>query len=153
MSQRIIYTIGTSNREPGEFIEVLQAYRIQLLADVRRFPSSRFDYFKKDNLDKLCRENQIDYCWMGDQLGGYRKGGYDAFLQTETFLNGLSRLEALASSQTTAFCCAERFPWKCHRRFIAGVLQNKGWEVIHILDRNKTWKPEKLELFKNDINQ
>lgn len=142
-----IATIGTSDRKPGEFIEVLQHHGIQLLVDIRRFPTSRFSHFNKENLEKLCHNNKIDYLWLGDLLGGYRKEGYEAYMATNTFLDGLAQLESRAGAQATAFCCAERFPWKCHRRFIAQELHNKGWEVFHIIDRDKTWNPRQLNLF------
>jgi uncharacterized protein (DUF488 family) len=36
-----IYTIGTSNRTADEFMDILGHYQIQILADVRRFPTSK----------------------------------------------------------------------------------------------------------------
>jgi len=142
-----IYTIGTSNRQAQDFIEILKFYEISLLVDVRRFPTSKLEHFKKKNLEKLCRMNGIDYRWLGDLLGGYRTGGYEAYRNTLSFQNGLIELKALAQKVTTAFCCAEKFPWKCHRRFIANKLKSQGWSVIHILEKNKTWSKQQLDLF------
>ena len=31
-----------------------------------------------------------------------------------------------------------RWPWRCHRRFIARALEGRGWRVIHLLDVGKT---------------
>ena len=36
-----IWTIGHSIRTLNEFIELLQSFQIEMLADIRRFPGSR----------------------------------------------------------------------------------------------------------------
>ena len=59
-------------------------------------------------------------------------------------LKGIEKLKKIASEFTTAFLCAERFPWRCHRRFIALRLVQDGWRVIHILDEERTWEPENI---------
>lgn len=76
------------------------------------------------------------------QLGGYREVPYQAYLQSESFQAGIRGLETLAVEATTAFMCAEKLPWHCHRRFIARELVRRGWRVIHILDRDTVWDPE-----------
>lgn len=63
--------------------------------------------------------------YLGDELGGYRKGGYEAYLLTKEFLEGLKKLE--------------RLPWRCHRRFIGNALKNSGWKVIHIIEKDRRW--------------
>jgi len=47
-------------------------------------------------------------------------------------------LEVLTASSPTAILCAERLPWRCHRRFLASALWLRGWEVIHIVERDRT---------------
>jgi uncharacterized protein (DUF488 family) len=74
------------------------------------------------------------------ELGGYRTGGSEKHMESPAFKKGLTQLEQAARARRTAFCCAERFPWRCHRRFIAQALERKGWRVIHILDRDRTWE-------------
>ncbi len=76
-------------------------------------------------------------------MGGFRKKGYEDHTQTEDFSAGIEKLERIAAKSVTAFMCAERFPWRCHRRFIAQDLERKGWKVIHILDEERTWEPKK----------
>ena len=51
-------------------------------------------------------------------------------------------IKDIAEVKTTAFMCAERFPWKCHRRYIARRLHGEGWSVLHILD-HKIWKEKR----------
>jgi uncharacterized protein (DUF488 family) len=138
-----IYTIGTSNRSLQEFLAALEAFCIATAVDVRSFPTSRrYEHFKREALGEALAAAGIRYVWMGDRLGGYREGGYQAHMRTEAFAGGISGLEALASEAPTAFFCAEKLPPRCHRRFISGELEARGWEVVHILDPASTWRPE-----------
>lgn len=138
---RAIYTIGSSNRGPKEFLALLRQHGVQTLVDVRRFPTSRLAHFQKEPLAEWLQQAGLRYVYLGEELGGYRSGGYEAYLRTEEFARGLERLEALAAESTVAMMCAERFPWKCHRRFIGRVLQERGWKVIHIIDEQRVWIP------------
>jgi len=126
-----------------EFWFLLTKFEIQAVVDVRRFPVSKFDHFKKDSLASTLHRWGIRYFYMGDILGGFRKGGYEEFTHTPKFVEGVKRLEDIASRFTTAFICAEKFPWRCHRRFIALKLVQDGWRVIHILDKERIWEPKK----------
>lgn len=134
-----VYTLGTSTRPPEEFIELLKKYSIKAVVDVRRYPGSRFDHFRKENVAVLLRNNYIEYIDMGQYLGGYREGGYEAFTGTDIFLRGIESLEETAQSEITAIICAERQPDKCHRRFITSELNSRGWEVIHIIDAREVF--------------
>ncbi|MCL5074632.1 MAG: DUF488 domain-containing protein [Chloroflexi bacterium] len=139
--QGVIFTVGSSTRDSGEFIHLLKSYGIEVVVDVRRFPTSRIVSYKKDNLSRLLAEFGLSYLYLGEELGGYRSGGYEAYTATGSFQQGLRRLEEEAAQRGVVVMCAERFPWKCHRRFIAAELQKRGWEVIHILEVNRTWVP------------
>jgi uncharacterized protein (DUF488 family) len=111
------------------------------VADVRSFPKSELEHFTRENLSKTLEENGIDYRWLGRELGGLRKGGYDAYVLTEDFTRGIDMLESIASEKLTVIICAERFPWKCHRKWIARELQRRGWRVEHILEKDRVWVP------------
>jgi uncharacterized protein (DUF488 family) len=137
-----IYSLGTSTRTIEEFMGILQAYAIALAADVRSVPRSRFPHFNGTELARLLREGGIEYCYLGKELGGYRRGGYEAYVDTPPYQSGLARLEGLAQAKTTAFFYAERFPWFCHRRFIGASLRGRGWEVSHIIEAGKVWHPK-----------
>ena len=136
-SNKLIYTLGTSTRSPEEFIELLTGHGVQVVVDVRRFPSSRFEHFRKENLAGLLSQAGIDYAYMGEELGGYRRGGYQNFTTTSEFQTGIRRVEEVALEKRVAIVCAERFPWRCHRRFIALELEKQGWQVNHIIDQEK----------------
>jgi uncharacterized protein (DUF488 family) len=143
MMAKIVYSIGSSNRAFVEFLAILRAYEIQIVADVRRFPvSRRFEYFSKENLEKSLKEAGLRYRSLGEALGGYRKGGYEAYMTMGAFAEGVDELERIAEEGRTAFMCAERLPWRCHRRFIGLELTRRGWEVVHIIDANRAWTPK-----------
>ncbi len=140
---KVIYTLGTSNRELEEFVDLLRAYGIEQVLDVRSFPvSRRYPHFSRENLEKALPTKGISYIWLGKRLGGYRRGGYEAYMESEDFQKGLSELAALAERKPSAIICAERFPWRCHRRFISLKLEELGFEVRHILDKGRLWIPK-----------
>ena len=139
---RVVYTLGTSTRTLEEFTALLKHLGVEVVVDVRRFPTSRFEHFKKEELASSLPEAGIDYCHLGGELGGYRSGGYQAFLATEEFKQGLGKLEEIARERKTAIVCAERLPWRCHRRFIGGELERRGWRVIHVIDERRSWSPK-----------
>lgn len=133
------FSLGHGARPPEAFYRVLEAWGIRRLVDVRRFPRSRrHPHFSRDALERDCAQHEIEYVWMGDLLGGFRTGGYEAHLATGEFARGIERLEALARAGPTAFLCAERDPGRCHRRFIARELERRGWEVAHVIDETTT---------------
>jgi len=138
----VIYTLGTSTRTLREFLEILKRYDIALVVDVRRFPASRrYPHFNRSDLAAQLAANGIAYHYLGEKLGGYRPGGYEAYTRTETFREGIEELASLATRAPTAIVCSERFPWKCHRRFIAARLAAEGWKVVHILDAERVYTP------------
>jgi uncharacterized protein (DUF488 family) len=138
-----IFTLGTSNRSLKEFLEILNFYKIKRIIDVRHFPTSKlFPHFKKENLERFLRENKIEYFHL-EKLGGYRKGGYENYMETEDFKEGLENLIEFAKKKKTAIICAEKFPWKCHRAFISRKLEEKSFEIIHIIEKNRIWSPKR----------
>ena len=143
MAGSTIYTMGTSTRSREEFIDLLHHYHLTTVADVRSFPQSRFEHFIRENLAKMLSEVAIDYVYLGKELGGFRKGGYRAYTQTDAYQVGIHKLEEIAQNGSTVLMCAERFAWKCHRRFIASTLEQRGWAVLHIIDKDRVWNPLK----------
>jgi uncharacterized protein (DUF488 family) len=69
---------------------------------------------------------------LGETLGGYRTGGYEAYTNTSDFQRGCEELIRLAQLQPLTFMCAEPDYRGCHRRFIAAHLQQQGIEIWHI---------------------
>ena len=105
-----IWTIGHSTRTIDEFISLLEANEIKLLADVRAFPGSkRYPQFNKDALAESLTAHGIRYEHF-PELGGKRKSkpdsrntawrnasfrGYADYMETEQFRKGIERLSKL----------------------------------------------------------
>lgn len=142
---RRIFTIGHSNRSIEEFISILKVFGINAIVDVRRFPTSKYEHFKREKLKRFLEEHGIEYFYLGDKLGGFRTGGYKKFMETDTFCIGIEELEKIAEKKVVAVMCAERFPWKCHRKYISIALEERGWDIVHIIDRERTWKPKRAK--------
>jgi uncharacterized protein (DUF488 family) len=141
VSDEAIYTLGTSDRTAEEFLALLGSLGVELVVDVRRFPTSRFEHFKREELKRLLEGGGFSYIYLGEELGGYRRKGYEAYVGTEEFQHGLERLEELASQMRVVILCAERLPWRCHRRFIGRELEREGFRVEHIIDEKRRWVP------------
>jgi uncharacterized protein (DUF488 family) len=144
-----IYTVGTSNRSGEEFLRLLKTHGIEMVADVRSFPAGRFPHFQRGVLAQTLGEAGVGYAYLGRELGGYRSGGFEVYTQTYDYLQGVERLERLSSRCRCVVLCAERLPGKCHRRFIGQSLQERGWNVVHIIGENRLWEPASGEEEKN----
>jgi uncharacterized protein (DUF488 family) len=132
-----LWTVGTSTRSMKEFLHVLRAYQIEVIVDVRRFPTSRYSHFTRDRLKECLEQHGIEYYHVG-RLGGYRKGGYTQYMKSTEFEHGVACVEELAASKRVALMCAELLFSHCHRRFIADALTQRGHTVIHIVDDKKS---------------
>ena len=144
-----IWTIGHSTRGIDAFIALLVDYRIEAVADVRRFAGSkRYPQFGESALRASLAEHRIAYHAL-PALGGRRRPlpdspnvawrnasfrGYADHMASGEFANGLRELLDVAQRFRTALMCAEAVWWRCHRALIADVLKARGDEVIHILD-------------------
>ena len=144
---RQIHTIGTSNRTLEEFFALLDAHRIRHIVDVRRFPKSRrYPWFNRETLEFDLHAKGFEYFWLGDLLGGFREGGYEAYKMQMSYLRGLEEIERTAVTSRVTLICAEKFPWKCHRFRIAESLEERGWDVVHILERDRIWQQKQESL-------
>ena len=147
-----VWTIGHSNREIDEFLSVVKAHEIELIADVRRFPGSRrLPQFEASALEAALGRQGVAYRWF-ETLGGRRRPdpastnlgwrhpafrAYADHVASEEFATGLSELLMLVPGLRTAVMCAEVLWWRCHRRIIADVLVSLDLSVIHIRDASK----------------
>ena len=134
-----IYSIGHSNRSFEEFVSILKRYRIKQVVDVRRFPMSKVvPHFNRDVLEDGLQKHKIKYVYMGDVLGGFRKYGYKDYVKTQRFMRALLKLVEISEKLPTVIMCTEALWFKCHRRYIADELVKLGWEVVHILAKDRT---------------
>jgi len=155
----ILYTIGHSTRSLDELIDALQAHSIQILVDIRSFPMSRrLPHFNRESLEKALPCAGIKFVWMKD-LGGRRKKSLEdspnVALRNESFRNyadymlspeferAITDLIKLGEQSRTAYMCAERVYFRCHRMLVSDWLVARGLEVLHI-DDAKPAKAHKL---------
>jgi uncharacterized protein (DUF488 family) len=144
----LLYTIGHSTRSLDELIETLQAHGIETLVDIRAFPMSRrLPQFNRESLEKSLPAAGINYVWM-KALGGYRKKSredspnvalrnesfrnYADYMLTAEFENAMAELVALAEGSLTAYMCAERVYFRCHRMLVSDWLVAREHQVMHI---------------------
>jgi uncharacterized protein (DUF488 family) len=154
-----LYTVGHSTRSLDDFIETLHAHQIQTLVDVRAFPMSRrLPQFNRESFENSLPAAGIRYVWM-KALGGYRKKvredsphlalrnasfrNYADYMLTPEFEKTMAELVALAESSRTAYMCAERVYFRCHRMLVSDWLVAHGHEVVHI-DGTGPVKPHRL---------
>jgi uncharacterized protein (DUF488 family) len=64
---KFIHTLGTSNRSPEEFIGLLRAYGIEMVADVRSFPASRFPQFRREVLAQTFLAFFLSLCYFEEK--------------------------------------------------------------------------------------
>ncbi|MFQ6137401.1 MAG: DUF488 family protein, partial [Candidatus Hydrothermarchaeales archaeon] len=127
-----LYTIGHSTKAFDELVDILRANGIDIVVDVRRFPRSKKNpQFNQEELKAKLPSTGMSYLWLGDLLGGYRKGGYESYTKTEEFERGINTLLDVATKGRTAIMCAEAVWFRCHRRFISDKLVEMGHEVTH----------------------
>jgi uncharacterized protein (DUF488 family) len=154
-----LYTIGHSTRSLDELIEALHAHETNTLADIRAFPMSRrLPQFNRESFENNLPQAEIRYMWM-PALGGYRKKirddsphiairndsfrNYADYMSTAEFESAMSELIALAEDSRTAYMCAERVYFRCHRMLVSDWLVAHGHEVLHI-DATGPTKPHLL---------
>jgi len=136
-SNVFVWTIGHSNRSIETFMELLTEHNIQVLVDMRSFPTSKIEHFKREEMERWLPKNGVEYVWLGKELGGYRRGGYRAHMKTKLFKQGIKRLLEIAAQKRTCIMCMESNPKYCHRCFISAHLEKKGVKVTHIIAKGQ----------------
>lgn len=156
-----VYTIGHSTLPIEEFISMLKAHKIELVADVRTIAKSRYNpQFGENELQLSLKATGIDYARY-EKLGGLRKPvknsrntawrnksfqGYADYMQTPAFWQGIDELLNVAFQKPTVIMCAEAVPWRCHRSLVGDALVTKNVLVKDIMNA-KTLKPHSLTSF------
>jgi uncharacterized protein (DUF488 family) len=139
----MLYTIGHSTHAIDAFIALLKQHDVQVLADVRSVPMSRFNpQFRQRELKKSLEGAGLAYVYLGDRLGGQSSSQrdratrvpYEERILMPEFQSGMAALLKLAGEKRTAIMCAEKEPLNCHRTLlIARALAAKNFPVTHIL--------------------
>ncbi len=159
--QDALFSVGHSTQSAADFLALLQAYGIALIADIRSVPRSRRNpQFNFDSLAASLRAAGIDYLHL-PTLGGLRHArkdspnggwrnasfrGYADYMQTAAFGEALETLIALGRRRRVAMMCAEAVPWRCHRSLVADALAARGVPVVEILSA-RNWRLHKMTPF------
>lgn len=157
----VVYTVGHSTRSARELIELLRSHGIELLVDVRRWPTSEHNpQFDREALEETLAEAGIGYRHV-EALGGYRDPepdspnagwesdgfrGYADHLQSGEAREAVEALAETAAERTLAVMCAERVPWRCHRQILADWFAASGLEVRHLLEEGRAEAHELREM-------
>jgi uncharacterized protein (DUF488 family) len=143
-TSHILFTIGHSNHDLGDFLAVLVNHGVESLCDVRSRPGSfRFPQFNREPLEAGAGLAKIRYQFLGESLGGrpedpraYRSDGrvdYVARRKSPDFSAGIDRLLELSRAGNIALMCAEEDPLQCHRfLMICPAVLERGIVPVHI---------------------
>jgi len=138
-----IYTIGHSNHSLDDFLELLAAHSIEVVADVRSQPYGWLEHFHREALSAALGAHSIDYLFMGNELGGRPRSDqgrstgaadFQKLAAMPKFKQGLERLIQQSQRRRTAIMCAEKEPIDCHRMLLVSrELKRHGCSIKHIL--------------------
>jgi uncharacterized protein (DUF488 family) len=138
-----LFTIGHSNHAPDTFLGLLRRHGIEVVADVRSRPYSRFvPHVSKPSLARLLGEAGIGYLFLGRELGGKPRSGDEAPVATDyvsrvrqpEFRAGAEQLLGAAREHRVAMLCRERDPLDCHRlHLICRYVKPLAGPIHHIL--------------------
>ncbi len=146
-------TLGFSNRTWPALLEILKAYSVACLVDVRSLPGSRkFPQFNLENLEAELPKVGVEYIHL-KSLGGFRKArdpdtmnmawrnlsfrNFADYMQTSEFEEGLLQLISEFKRTRTVYVCTEAVFWRCHRALISDALLARGFIVGHIFTDKK----------------
>jgi uncharacterized protein (DUF488 family) len=144
MDRPILFTVGHSNHSPGHFLDLLREHAVEVLADVRSAPYSRYaSQFNHGAVRELVTGAGVRYLFLGKELGGRPEGrefydeedrvDYSRVAGAEFFQRGLAQVERAIEGARVAIMCSEECPAGCHRHLlIARVLAERGVEIRNI---------------------
>jgi uncharacterized protein (DUF488 family) len=138
-----LFSIGHSNLPAESFLRLLHEHQINLLADVRSKPFSRFNrQFDRPTLAATLKAAGIDYVWCGEHLGALG----DTRIGPE-FIAAMDELIAASKEQNVALMCAESDPAQCHRASKLGAWLASARAIpIHHIVGNELLTHAQIEL-------
>jgi uncharacterized protein (DUF488 family) len=140
-----IWTVGHSNIELDQLLQLLQEAQISAVADVRSDPDKVYrEHFEQAPLRSALDRAGIAYVFLGRELGG-RPGDrrhfdaegharYDLMAQTPAFRTGVARVVKGATQLRVALLCSEENPAECHRRLLVGraLIDQYDVRLLHL---------------------
>lgn len=151
-------TIGHSNHQVEQFIDLIKMHEVNYLFDVRSSPYSKYaSQFNREILSLDLSDKNIKYVYAGGSLGGryddenllFQDGkvNYNEVKKTRSFIEGISEvINIIGDGHVVALMCAEKDPLDCHRFvLISRYLEKEGVSVKHILSNGDIVSNEDLE--------
>ncbi|MBE6459442.1 MAG: DUF488 domain-containing protein [Alphaproteobacteria bacterium] len=138
-----IFTIGFSGKKPDDFLDILNAAKINCVWDIRLWRTSRFvPFYSGTNLAATLGsryEYHPEFAPTTDILASYKDGCitwpdyermYRELLATRNPTAGL----ALNSLDRICLLCTEKSATQCHRRLAAEYIaeQFPDIEIVHL---------------------
>ncbi|EAI7247374.1 DUF488 domain-containing protein [Campylobacter lari] len=169
---KTIYTIGHSTHNIDYFIHILKQENINAIVDIRSSPYSKFaNHFNREYINKIFKNNGINYIFMGDMLGArwedkellFENGkvNFELVSQTKLFKQGIDRLiNGVNKGYNISLMCSEKEPFDCHRfalvsRYINDInishIYPKENEIIEF--SQKDLENKMLEKYKKKLPQ
>jgi uncharacterized protein (DUF488 family) len=135
---------------------LLTQHSITALGDVRSHPHSKHNpQFNSQFLKEELKKHGIVYVFLGKELGArsmdpscYQEGKvqYARLANTQTFQEGIKRLQKGMESYRIALMCAEKDPLTCHRTIlICRQIRAKDLTIKHILEDGSIETHEEAE--------
>jgi len=151
-----LFTIGHSDHEISKFVSLLTRHGVDVVADVRSQPYSRFhSQFNRELLTSLLKQAGIQYVFLGRELGARRaeresyqgkQARYALIAQLPAFHEGLERLRRGLVTHRIALLCAEKDPLTCHRTIlVCRHLRSEPINIEHILEDGSIETMEQAE--------
>lgn len=146
-----LFTIGHSTRTVDEFLELLDAFGVERVVDVRKLAgSARHPQFNEDVLSASLADAGVDYRRAAaltgrrpvsrevplDVNGWWQNRSFHNYADhalSDEFRRALGDLRIESRGTRLTIMCSEAVWWRCHRRIIADHLLAHGDDVRHIL--------------------
>jgi uncharacterized protein (DUF488 family) len=167
MERKTLYTVGHSTHDIGHFLDLLKAYGVNCVVDVRTLAASRFNpQYNKGALSASLRDVGVTYIHMPEEFGARHtdpslltdgRVDFGKVRNSATFKRGVERLRhGVNKGFKIALMCAEADPLECHRFSMISVALKNEFEVLHILKdksiiTNIDLESELLKKFKKKI--
>lgn len=139
-----LFTIGHSNLELEEYLQIILTHDIRTVCDVRSRPGSyRHPQFNREPLEECLRSSGLGYKFLGESLGGrpedprsYFPDGrvnYEQRRRARDFQEEIDQIIVLSRKAKIVLMCAEEDPLLCHRfLMICPALVERGTFPVHI---------------------
>jgi uncharacterized protein (DUF488 family) len=150
MDEPLIYTVGHSTHPIDDFLDLIKAFSINCVVDVRTVAASVYNpQYNQSVFSPFLKANGVAYLHFPEEFGARHsnpefldeegKVDFELVRKSDSFKHGVERLQrGLKNGYVIALMCSESDPFECHRFSMVAVgLGQAGMRVDHIL-KNKT---------------